>query len=217
MISIALIRHGITHSNMEGRFVGGIDEPITPQAAEQLRLLASCYPYPKADMIYRSPLTRCRQTMEEIYPNRCNTVLCGLREIEFGRYEGVLAQEAFEELGAPPIRERRTEFSFPGGESFGDCLERGIKSIDRIIKDSVSEGYSAVSVVTHSMWISTFLQHCMVSENHHTNLYCGNGMGISVLADPEEWTENQIVHFDRYIPEGALRPRAEESPYRYQR
>lgn len=217
MISIALIRHGITHSNMKGYFVGSRDELITLQAAEQLRLLAECYPYPKADMIYRSPLTRCRQTMEEIYPNQRNIVIRGLREIEFGRCEGVLAQEVFKEFGAPPIRERRREFSFPGGESFGDCLERGIKSIDKIIKDSVSEGYSAVSVITHSMWISTFLQYCMVSETHCTNLYCGNGMGISILADPEEWSENQIVHFDRYIPEGVPRPEVEDSPYRCQR
>lgn len=216
MISIALIRHGTTRSNMEGRFVGRVDDPITPQAAEDIRQMASCYAYPEVEKIYRSPLTRCRQTMEEIYPNRQAVVLEGLKEIDFGIYEKVLAWEAMEQLGAQPIRERRRDFTFPGGESFGDCLNRGKSAMDLVVKEAVSEGISRVAVVTHSMWISIFLRYCLSDQIPGRNLFCPNGMGIEVRIEPKEWFEKQVVHFGGYIPEGAKRTRIEDSPYHYQ-
>lgn len=213
MIHIALIRHGETPSNRRGRWVGRTDDPITPEAKKKLEELWKFYGYPKADVIYRSPLLRCLQTMQIIYPGREATILEDLAELDFGEYEGAYARQAIQTLGENPILEKRRDFRFTGGESFEMCLSRGIRALDTIIHHSLKEKDLHISVITHSMWIGTFLHYCLEGPIAHGPLYCGNGMGIVICVDPEKWRQKRIVHFEKYVPVGAPRPKIEDSPY----
>ena len=59
-MELILIRHGTTQGNLEKRFVGTLDVPLTPQGEELARKVGPTLP--KVEHIYRSPLMRCRQT-----------------------------------------------------------------------------------------------------------------------------------------------------------
>lgn len=213
MIHIALIRHGETPSNQRGCWVGRTDDPITKEAKTQLEELLKRYGYPKADVIYRSPLTRCLQTMKAIYPGREAVILEELAEMDFGEYEGMNAKEAIGLLGENPIVEKRKDFCFTGGESFEKCLSRGIRAMDTVVKNACLSGDKRISLITHSMWIGTLLHYCLDCQASNVQMYCGNGMGVMVGVDPEEWRLKRMVHFEQYIPKGAPRPKLEDSPY----
>lgn len=213
MIAISFIRHGTTQPNTIGYWAGSTDVPITAQAKEELSKMARYYPYPRAEVIYRSPLIRCKQTMEEIYPYRNAIVIDDLRELDFGDYEGAYGPDALEELGAQPILDRQLDFQFPGGESFEICLNRGIRAVDQIVCESIKYGKAEISVVTHSMWISIMLRYCLNPMISAEEMFCGNGMGIKILLEPNEWFKKRKFHFDCHVPVGAPIPRYEDSPY----
>ena len=213
MILIDFIRHGTTQANEAGRWIGRTDDPITQQAVLELKRLSAAYPYPKADMIYRSPLIRCRQTMEALYPGKDAVVLNELVEIDFGNFEGAYAPNAVKKLGEKPIREKELDFAFPNGESFRDCFNRAVTAMDQIVSSAQNMGHHSVAVMAHAMWIATFLQHCLSPGMRTEQLFCPNGMGISVEIDPAEWFHDRVAHFIHYIPQGAPRKRMEDSPY----
>ena len=73
-MEIILIRHGKTKGNLEKRYIGITDEPLTDEGAHELRQIK----YPDADIIISSPMLRCVQTAEIIY-GKCDYVIYGLK------------------------------------------------------------------------------------------------------------------------------------------
>ena len=65
---IHLIRHGRTQANEEGLYVGRTDLPLSPGGLNALLALREGGGYPTAGRFFTSPLTRCRQTLEVLYP-----------------------------------------------------------------------------------------------------------------------------------------------------
>jgi len=90
---IHLLRHGKTLANAQGRFVGWTDVPISEEGAEELRALCESFEYPGVQKVYTSPLLRCVQTAEILYPAFKPVLVDGLREYGFGKYENQTAAE----------------------------------------------------------------------------------------------------------------------------
>lgn len=212
---ITFIRHGTTKPNTEGCWAGSVDIPITEEAAKALERLSDEYNYPNVDVIYRSPLVRCLQTMERIYPGRDASVIPEAREIDFGDFEEMNAQESFKVLDGNAIKQKKLDYRFPGGESFEECLGRGIKTIDKIVDDAKDDNGLRIALFTHAMWTSVLTSYCLEPPKTSEELFCGNGMGISVWIDTKEWHERRRMHFEAVIPIGAPRPNPKNSPYLY--
>ena len=90
--TIHLIRHGATKGNQLGQYIGRTDLPLAPEGAEQLRELSRAGGYPTAQAYYCSPLLRCRETLNILYPDAEPVVVEGLRECDFGEWEGKTAK-----------------------------------------------------------------------------------------------------------------------------
>ncbi|MCD7818135.1 MAG: histidine phosphatase family protein, partial [Lachnospiraceae bacterium] len=84
-MDIYLIRHGSTAGNLEHRYVGTTDEQLTEEAQQLLGINRERYPMP--DLVFSSPLKRCMQTAEILYPDTEIQVLPGLHECDFGEFE----------------------------------------------------------------------------------------------------------------------------------
>ena len=93
---MALIRHGMTPGNEEHRYIGRTDEPLSQKGREQLLTLQKKGVYPAAACVAASPLERCRQTAELLYPGQAPCVFDQFREMDFGAFEG----HNYEELKA---------------------------------------------------------------------------------------------------------------------
>ena len=64
MIKLWLIRHGKTEGNKLSRYIGTTDEPLCQEGTEFLHKMD----YPKVQAVYVSPLKRCVQTAEILFP-----------------------------------------------------------------------------------------------------------------------------------------------------
>ena len=88
-----LIRHGMTKGNLEGRFVGRTDLPLCEEGIAELKKLQEEYEYPDVQKVYSSPMARCVETADILYPNRLLQRVDNLREYDFGVFEGQLAKD----------------------------------------------------------------------------------------------------------------------------
>ena len=85
-MEVILVRHGITQGNKEKRFVGRLDVPLAPEGEAMARETAPLMP--KVEHLYVSPMLRCRQTADLLWPGVPRTLVEDLRETDFGIFEG---------------------------------------------------------------------------------------------------------------------------------
>lgn len=83
MIKLWLIRHGKTEGNKLARYIGTTDEPLCQEGIEFLKKMD----YPKVQEIYVSPLRRCVQTAEILFPEKPVHIIEELAECDFGEFE----------------------------------------------------------------------------------------------------------------------------------
>lgn len=141
---LLLARHGETGAQYSGRYIGSTDLPLSEIGKEQARRLADVLPTTGLSRCLCSPMRRTRETAQLALDGReCPIeMLDVLREIDFGRWEGL----SFPEI---VVRDQRlvTEwqqdplaFHFPGGEQTGDFrqrIEAGLQGIISLSDDSV--------------------------------------------------------------------------------
>ncbi len=84
---VVLIRHGQSEANVEGRWQGRRESPLSPEGTRQAGRLAHLLP--PVDAIFTSPLERARTTAETIAAVRelPVAVVDDLVEMDFGRWE----------------------------------------------------------------------------------------------------------------------------------
>ncbi len=121
-MDIFLIRHGCTAGNLERRYVGATDEPLTEEASFWFGNHRDAYPH--VQLVCSSPLTRCRQTARLLYPEAEIHLLNGLRECNFGEFE----YKNYEELQGDARYQSWIDSggltAFPGGESRTQFADR---------------------------------------------------------------------------------------------
>lgn len=151
MQRLLLLRHGETTWNVEHRWQGWLDAPLTPtgeaQAATRARALAHESFAPRA--IYTSDLQRAARTAVIIAAHVESPVVTdpGFRERQGGEWEGHTATEIDERW--PGLRDawRRGEVTAPpGGEEDSTVLDRFDTALERVL-DHVGIGVAAI--VTH--------------------------------------------------------------------
>ena len=112
---VVLIRHSKTAGNLKGRYIGTTDEPL---CEEGIRLLEG-KTYPAAELVYVSPMKRCRETASLIYPTLTQREEPLLRECDFGDFEN----KNYLELNGNPDYQAWVDsggtLPFPGGEKPG--------------------------------------------------------------------------------------------------
>lgn len=107
-----LIRHGETTANGEGFIAGVTDVPLTAYGRDQARALAGLR-WPKEITVHASPLSRARMTAELAFPGHALQEHPGLRERDWGVFEG-------RPLGDQPPREETPQ----QGEGWPAMLNR---------------------------------------------------------------------------------------------
>ena len=128
-LRLLFVRHGESTWNLEGRFQGQLDPPLSKLGIIQAHAVARRVARderPKA--IISSPLIRALRTAELI-AQACDVPLTTderLREISHGQWEGLLAAQVaaqWPEMMAR-WRERPERVRFQGGESLADVRRR---------------------------------------------------------------------------------------------
>jgi len=131
---IVLVRHGETVGQSRIRFFGSTDIPLSEEGRAQARAARLAIPGVGYDRILSSPLSRARQTAMIIARGRPIQLENDFREVDFGDWEGLTAEEI---ASLDPILyedwQRGTgDFAYPGGEdraAFRSRVERGLRRL----------------------------------------------------------------------------------------
>ena len=183
-MEVILVRHGITQGNKEKRFVGRLDVPLAPEGEAMARETAPLLP--KVEHLYVSPMLRCRQTADLLWPDVPRTFVEDLRETDFGIFEG----KNHAELQDDPVYQRWLSGEMVVGEPAEDCARRGVKALAFLGRDAAEHGYDRVGVVSHGGLLMSVLSR--YGRPARANYYdwtipnCGGYRGELTL-DPLEY------------------------------
>ncbi|MBR1816758.1 MAG: histidine phosphatase family protein [Lachnospiraceae bacterium] len=116
-IELTLIRHGSTKSNEEKRYLGQTDEALSDKGIREITDKKSFYN--KSDLLFISPMLRCRQTAEILFPAQEAYVIEEWKEIDFGQFEG----KSYQELSGNPLYQEWVDSGCKGQIPDGETLE----------------------------------------------------------------------------------------------
>ena len=173
-MEIYFVRHGQTVWNVEKRFQGLSDSPLTELGITQAKLLGEKLKDIKFNKFYSTSLKRAYDTANYIKGNRKQKVeiFDDFVEISMGDMEGI-KQEDFKKLYPEQVKNfffNQLEYdpSSFGGESFLEVRERVIRGLNKFIE--LNKNYERVLVVSHGATLKTLLHYI-------------SGKDISTLSD----------------------------------
>lgn len=138
-IELYLIRHGMTLGNVEHRYIGRqTDEPLSEDGRQQLEKRKDQWaqvcrtwdmPY-----VFVSPMLRCRQTAEILFPQIPQIEIDPWREMDFGEFEG----RNYAQLNGDPRYQAWIDsggtLAFPGGESREAFIARCVDGMELVME-----------------------------------------------------------------------------------
>ncbi|MDY4069646.1 MAG: histidine phosphatase family protein [Lachnospiraceae bacterium] len=213
-LKVCFVRHGETKSNILGNCCGRINLLLSDQGRDQLKELRRNHAYPEVERVFSSPAIRCRETAQVIYPDLEPELVYNLWEFDFGNMDDRPIAEVRDFVGADRWAQKENDCMFPGGESLLEASLRIRAGMTRVIQRCIEDDLSRVAVFTHGEILYALVRACMVTdEPAESFILCPNGMGYEAEVDKKGWFSDQKIYFDKFIPEGAKRPRPEDSPY----
>ncbi|MCD8323417.1 MAG: histidine phosphatase family protein [Clostridiales bacterium] len=175
-MEILLIRHGKTGGNQEGRYIGRTDEPLLETARESLHL--SPYRDFDPDVIYISPMRRCRETAAILFLNREMIVCDGLRETDFGLFENKNYEELKEEPAYREWLDSGGRSAFPGGEDGAAFRIRCRKAFEDCLDDARHKGVRKIAFVVHGGTIMSIMEAYGTPKGDFYRWQVKNGEGV---------------------------------------
>ena len=177
-----LIRHGLTESNRQSRYMGRTEEPLSSEGRWQARQLARQLRHVRLDAFYSSPLRRTKETAAIVNQPHGHEVSIepGLNELDLGRWEGQTGPE----IAARDPEAWQTWCNDPasmlldGIEPFGVIQQRVRKTLARLARKHPDGGIAAV---THDGIIRiAVLEALGISLGHYRAMPIDN-TGVTVL------------------------------------
>jgi len=197
-VAVTLFRHGVTEENLERKYVGWSDPPITGDSGRTLRLLRS--DIPSYDFCVSSDLTRCRQTADILCRGSQHVESEAFREMNFGQcelktYADLCQDEAYQNWLDDPFSKRP-----PDGESFTDMEKRAMSGWVSLRKTIHDQGYGEVLLVTHGGVIRLLLTKLANEMKRFWQWYIPHGSGIRLCWIYHDWKEDSRCTLLQAVP-----------------
>jgi broad specificity phosphatase PhoE len=153
-VTFYFVRHGESEANAAHRFAGRTDSPLTPRGREQAEAVADALAKVTFDRIVSSPLSRCFDTALAIAKRHDLPVDVepDLVEIDVGEKTGT----PFDEVRGLPNWRDDGFVAWPGGETLDQVLERALRAIRKIARESAGQ---RVLVVGHGGVTRILMSH----------------------------------------------------------
>jgi alpha-ribazole phosphatase len=160
------------------------------------------YKYPQVDFVFSSPLKRCKETAEILYPHLNPIVIDELTEYNFGEFEGRTAEELHEK---EPLFDRwllgDENIKPPFGESNREFINRICNAFVKIIDGVVKSGSDNVAIITHGGVISSLLANFGIPEASVSEWMTPSGCGYTLLISHFLWMSGHKAEVIKEIPE----------------
>ena len=187
MIKLWLIRHGKTEGNKLSRYIGTTDEPLCQEGTEFLHKMD----YPKVQAVYVSPLKRCVQTAEILFPGAEQVVCEQMRECDFGLFEG----KNYQELTGNPKYQSWIDSggtkAFPGGEDPMEFRKRCVCGFEQMMEKMIKEKRKKIAFVVHGGTIMSVMEAFDPEKKEFYHWQVKNGKGFHFQIEEEKWQQGK--------------------------
>lgn len=163
---LVLLRHGESQWNLENRFTGWIDVPLSDQGRDEAMVAAQKLSGYRLDRAFTSRLVRATDTLRTVLaaigqgqiPIEENEAL---NERMLGHMQGLNNAEMVKRYGAEEVQgwRRSYEVQAPGGESLQDTAARVLPYYEERIKPALDQG-NTVLIVAHGNSLRALVMHC---------------------------------------------------------
>lgn len=154
---IYLLRHGRTTA--AGSYSGINDVDLTEEGEKQVRDVAPFLSSLPFDGLYCSPLLRCRKTAVLLDIKKKICYERDLREINFGRWEGLTYDQIaeFDRDNLELWSSQKDSFTFPGGDNIREFNNTIGSWFDNLLKKDID----TVLIITHAGVIRQAICHLL--------------------------------------------------------
>lgn len=146
MAKLILVRHGQSLWNLENRFTGWVDVPLTEKGREEAMNAGVRLRGISIDVAYTSSLRRAQHTLDLILETIPLDVPIirdqALNERDYGDLAGLNKDDMRKKYGEEQVHIWRRSYDVapPGGESLKDTRERTVPFFERAIMGDIRQG-----------------------------------------------------------------------------
>lgn len=172
MITIYIIRHGQTDSNVRNTYLGHTDIPLNDVGIQQAKEASEKLKNIKFDAIYSSPLIRAMQTAQIITKPHKDipiTMSYGVKERDYGLFDDLTIDEIIDKYPNEHSGwlNNWIEYKIPNGESAIDVHNRSSKTLDKIIQTYPDATVGIVSHLGTTRHMIAYLLGLSVKDSWH--------------------------------------------------
>ncbi len=152
MPRLILVRHGQSQWNLENRFTGWTDVPLTERGAADAALTGEALKGKYAfDIAFTSRLKRANDTLSVVLKAMGKTDLptefdSALNERHYGDLQGLNKAETADKYGADQVKLWRRSYDTrpPNGESMADCEQRTMPFFKQYVLPLITSGKNVI-------------------------------------------------------------------------
>ena len=165
MPDLILLRHGESQWNLENRFTGWIDVPLSSRGEAEARAAGEKLRGRRIDVVYVSVLVRATETARIALETAGTGPVpivgdAALNERMYGDLQGMNKAEAAARFGADQVKLWRRSYDVrpPGGESLADTAARVLPYWERRILPDLRAGKNVLAVA-HGNSLRALVMH----------------------------------------------------------
>ena len=193
MSYLVLVRHGESQWNLENRFTGWVDVPLTEKGTAEAKSAGERLKKENIhfDRAYTSNLQRAQNTLELILENLGQSDLAveknqALNERHYGDLQGLDKAETAKKFGDEQVKIWRRSYDIapPNGESLKDTAARTLPYFDSKIVSDLKKGLNVI-VAAHGNSLRSIVMHLdKLTKEQVLELNLATGAPIVYQLDP---------------------------------
>jgi 2,3-bisphosphoglycerate-dependent phosphoglycerate mutase len=151
MARLVLLRHGESQWNLENRFTGWVDVPLSPKGIEEAKQAGEKLRGFTFDRAFTSVLSRANETLRIVLETTGQPTIPiekdkALNERMYGDLQGLNKAETAKKYGDAQVKIWRRSYDVkpPGGESLKDTAERALPYYEKMIRPYLLKGETVI-------------------------------------------------------------------------
>lgn len=191
--TIYLFRHGLTKGNLNAQYIGHTDLPLTTDSISSLKSIKAHKHYPEVDAVFSSPLKRCIDSANIMFPKNNTLVIDDFIEYNFGEFEGLTAEELKDNEDFKNWLHGDIYAAAPYGESNAQFSHRICDAFEKVVDGCVKTGTNNIAIVGHAGVLMTILACYGLPEAPMAHWQVDAGYGYKLRLTPSLWMQARKI------------------------
>lgn len=187
--TIYLFRHGLTRGNINAQYIGHTDYPLTTDSISSLRNIKAHHHYPEVQAVFSSPLKRCLDSANIMFPKNNPLVINDFIEYNFGEFEECTAKDLENNEDFKNWLHGDINAKPPYGESNAEFIHRICDAFEKVVEGLIKTGMQTAAIVGHAGVLMTILSCYGIPEAPMAHWQMDAGYGFKLRITPSLWMQ----------------------------